>query len=111
MEFVFIWIICGIIAGMIGSSKGAGSSGFFLGFLLGPLGIIIALVMSGNKIKCPYCKKEIDPKAIKCPYCQSEIVKEKISETKGKIIFCVNCGKPNTSDFNYCIDCGTKLSK
>jgi len=73
MEYVFIWLMCGVIASIIGSQKGLGCGGFIAGVLLGPFGIILVLVMKGDKIKCPYCQKLIDKKAIKCPYCQSNI--------------------------------------
>ncbi len=49
MEFVVIWFICGIIAAAIGSSKGEGFVGFIIGFILGPLGIIAAILSSGNR--------------------------------------------------------------
>ena len=108
MELFLIWFFCSVIAGLIGAKKGAGCSGLFVGFLLGPLGIIIALIMSGNRIKCPYCKKEIDPKAMKCPYCQSDITEKKILEGK-KIVYCHNCGTANPDDFVECRKCSYKL--
>ena len=112
MEIIFIWIICGLIAGMIGSSKGSGCSAFFVGFLLGPFGIIIALIMSGNRIKCPYCRKEIDPKAVKCPYCQSEITHEKVTEVENEdVVYCHNCGGVNPVKYKHCTRCGKELVK
>lgn len=77
MEFVLIWLACGVIAGIIGSQKGEGCSGFLVGLILGPIGIITGLLSPGaNRVKCPYCRKLIDKKAIKCPYCQSDINSE-----------------------------------
>lgn len=73
MEFVVIWFICGIIAAAIGSSKGEGFVGFIIGFILGPLGIIAAILSSGNRKRCPYCKEFINRKATKCPKCQSDL--------------------------------------
>jgi hypothetical protein len=73
MEFVIIWLICGIISAIIGSKKGAGCSGFIIGILLGPFGIIIALITKGNRRTCPYCKELINKEAIVCPRCQRDI--------------------------------------
>jgi hypothetical protein len=74
MEYVIIWIVCGIIAGMIGAQKGEGCISFIVGVLLGPIGIITAILSKGNRVKCPYCQKLIDKKAIKCPYCHSDLM-------------------------------------
>jgi hypothetical protein len=73
MEWVFIWLACGVIAGIIGAQKGAGCASFAFGVLLGPIGVIIVLVSPGNRVKCPFCQKYIDPQAKVCPYCQSHI--------------------------------------
>jgi hypothetical protein len=45
------WVGCGVIGGAIGSSKGNGTAGFWLGLLLGPIGILIAAVMSATPEK------------------------------------------------------------
>lgn len=72
MEFLVVWIICGVVAAMIASAKGSSGCGFaIVGFFLGPLGIIIALVASG--VECPYCKKKIHEDATICPHCQKEL--------------------------------------
>ena len=73
MSFLIVWIVCGIVAAMIGSGKGATGSGFFLGLILGPLGILIAIFMKGNRRKCPSCHEVIDPTAMKCPKCQADL--------------------------------------
>jgi hypothetical protein len=56
----------------IGSNKGLGCAGLVLGLILGPFGIILVLVLNGDRVKCPFCGKLIDKKAIVCPYCQRE---------------------------------------
>jgi len=73
MLIVLFWIICGVIAGMIGSKKGEGPGAFFIGILFGPLGILFALVSSGNRKKCPACKELIHKEATRCPHCQKEL--------------------------------------
>ncbi len=85
MEFVLIWIVCGIVGAMIASSRGgSGPGGFFLGLLLGPLGVIITLFMggekemaakqlaAGEKKKCPRCAELVQPDALICKHCSHE---------------------------------------
>jgi hypothetical protein len=66
----FIW---GMIGMAIGQKKGIPGIGFFIGFLLGPIGVLLTLASKGNRIKCPFCKQMIDPKALICPHCRSEV--------------------------------------
>ena len=76
MVFI-LWIACGVIGAMIGSGKGEAFSSGCLGLLLGPIGIIIALVSSGNRIKCPLCKGVIPKDAAICMHCRSDLRPEK----------------------------------
>ena len=47
MQLIFIWITVGVICGVIASNKGhSGSFWFFIGLFLGPVGLILALVLS-----------------------------------------------------------------
>jgi len=88
METLLIfWLLCGIISSTVLSNKGRGAcGGFLLGMLLGPIGIILALVMSpdekqmekqklkqGDGRKCPYCAELIKLEAVKCKHCGSDI--------------------------------------
>ena len=68
-----ICIFTTIIGAIIGSKKGCLGAGLMLGMLLGPIGIIIILVMKGNKNKqCGFCKEYIHEQATICPRCQKE---------------------------------------
>jgi len=75
MELILIpWcLIWAIICSLIGARKGAAFSYFFLGAILGPIGVVIALVGKGNRVKCAYCRKLIDPNASVCAWCQREV--------------------------------------
>lgn len=77
MEFLIgllLWgLLWGLVGAVIGSAKGAAGSGFILCFLFGPLGVIIAIMGKGNRIRCPYCRKLVDPKATVCAYCQRNL--------------------------------------
>ena len=86
MEYVIIWIICGVIAGIIGTRKGQRRSAFVIGFLFGPLGIVLALVRKGDRRECPHCRELVHQEARACPHCQ-RVVSGKLS------IRCPHCGQ------------------
>lgn len=72
---IFFWIVCGIVATIIGSRKGAGCSAFIVGLALGPLGIVVAIIMKGDRQQCPSCQEYINKNASKCPNCQEDLKK------------------------------------
>ena len=72
MEWAFIWVACGIIAGIVANKKGEGCLGVIIGLLLGPLGALIAIASSGNRVECPHCKEMIHKAATVCPHCRRE---------------------------------------
>jgi RNA polymerase subunit RPABC4/transcription elongation factor Spt4 len=75
--YIILWLLCGIVGAMIGSRKGAGCAGFLLGIFLGPIGIIISIVMKGNRKSCPYCKELVQAEALKCPKCGAALTSSK----------------------------------
>ena len=72
MPILLGWFTCAIIAALIGSSKGETILGFIVGAIFGPLGIIFALISSGNRVPCEFCRSKVDPKASICPMCRSQ---------------------------------------
>ena len=84
---IVIWLAFGVAAMLVMQNKGrSGCGGFALGFLLGPIGLIIALVLSsdhreiekkalnnGDLRKCPQCAELIRVEAKKCRFCGSDV--------------------------------------
>ena len=62
----------GIIGAMISSRKGEWGTGFLLGFLLGPIGVLLALFMRGNRKECCHCRALIHKLATVCSHCGRE---------------------------------------
>lgn len=82
MEFILIWLLCGVIAGVIANSRGGSAMiGGLLGFLLGPFGVALAFFLGGEKEreaaaladglrkKCPMCAELVQPEAQVCKHC------------------------------------------
>ena len=96
MEFIIVWLLCGLICTVIAGAKGRSSFGhFFIGVLFGPLGVILSLVMpkntdrleklalnAGDLKKCPQCAEIVKSEAIKCKHCLSELPQPKV----GKVV-------------------------
>ncbi|MBZ0250894.1 MAG: zinc ribbon domain-containing protein [Burkholderiales bacterium] len=68
-----LWVISIIAATIIGHLKGEGGTGFLLALFLGPIGVIITIVLKGDRKVCPFCQEKIHKAARKCPKCQSEL--------------------------------------
>jgi hypothetical protein len=82
-----VWFVCALIAAAICEGKGlSAAAGFFLGLLLGPIGVIIAALLSGDETvleqralnsgqmrKCPHCAELVKWDAKVCRYCGREL--------------------------------------
>ncbi len=117
---IIFWLFCGIIGAMIGSRKGAGCGGFLLGILLGPLGVIISIVMTGDRKPCPYCKELIQKDAVKCPKCgaglsnsQQALSKQVIRRKRFYkwVKKCPQCAELIKKDARICRYCRYEFSK
>jgi ribosomal protein L40E len=122
LEFVIFWFLCGIVSAIVASNKGRSGCGWFLlGILLGPIGVVLALVVSkdtaavehaaldeGAMKKCLYCAELIRSEAIKCRFCGSEVLETRAlagntSEVEGN---CPNCDALLPIDSKSCRQCG-----
>lgn len=107
MEYIILWIVCGIGAAAIASSKGRSVFGWLIGgFLLGPIGLLIVGLMGrpapDESIlrKCPHCAEQILKEAKVCKHCGRDV------EPVDAPVSTVTC--PDTV---ACPDCGTELTE
>lgn len=77
MAGVIYFFVVGLVGALIGNRKGRLGLGLLLGVLLGPIGILIMVIVKGNRKKCPFCKEIMSVDAIRCPHCQKDIGKSK----------------------------------
>ena len=64
-----IWIGSALAAVAVGQRKGEGMAALVFGLLLGPLGLVIVLLSSGDRIPCPFCREAIKRGATLCRHC------------------------------------------
>jgi len=93
MEFLILWILCGVVTGVIAANKGRSGFGWFLiGAILGIFGIILiaclpslhpqTVQLASNPIiserapyrlkTCPDCAEEVMADARICKHCRYE---------------------------------------
>ena len=95
MEYIILWIVCGIGSAAIASSKGRSTFGWLvLGLLFGPIAVLIVGLMA---------KPAPDVETLrKCPFCAELILKE------AKV--CKHCGRDVEPKTTACPKCGTEVA-
>ena len=73
MELILLLLVCGFLGGVIGARKGASKAGWALGCLRGPIGLLIAAFLVGDRGICPYCRELVRRGSTVCPHCQRDI--------------------------------------
>lgn len=109
MEYIIIWIVCGIGAAAIASSKGRSAGVWFLGgLLLGPIGLLIVGFMGApapsvsSVRKCPFCAETILREAKVCKHCGREV--EPVVAPKNTVT-CPKCGAEVAIGSTWCQRC------
>ena len=109
MEYIIIWIVCGIGAAAIASSKGRSAGAWFLGgLLLGPIGLLIVGFMGApapnvsSVRKCPFCAETILREAKVCKHCGREV--EPVIAPKNTVN-CSKCGTEVAIGATWCPKC------
>jgi len=109
MEYVILWIVCGIGAAAIASSKGRSVFGWLIGgFLLGPIGLLIVGLMGkpapdeSTLRKCPHCAEMILKEAKVCKHCGRDV--EPIVIPKNTVT-CPKCGAEVAIGATWCQRC------
>jgi len=73
VEIVF-WIVINVLVGYaIGKAKDSVAGSIVLSVLLGPIGWIIALLLSGDVRRCPFCAENTRRAATVCKHCGRDL--------------------------------------
>lgn len=109
MQYIIIWIVCGIGAAAIASSKGRSAGAWLLGgLLLGPIGLLIVGFMGApapdvtTVRKCPFCAETILREAKVCKHCGREV--EPVVAPKNTVT-CPKCGAEVAIGATWCQRC------
>lgn len=93
MEWILIWIICGVFSAIIASSKGRSGLGWLvMGLIFGVFALLFVGFMppspkeeppsgAADEKKCPFCAETIKLEAKVCKHCGRDI--EPMPEPKG----------------------------
>lgn len=107
MEYVILWIVCGIGAAAIASSKGRSVFGWLIGgFLLGPIGLLLVGLMGkpapdeSTLRKCPHCAELILKEAKVCKHCGRDV-----TPVRDTTVTCRNCGTEVAIGATWCPKC------
>jgi hypothetical protein len=68
-----IWVVFIFVGYFLGQTKGNGPAGAFMGAIFGPIGWLLALIVSPEAKACPFCVTRIPFAAIVCPQCGRDI--------------------------------------
>ena len=84
---VVAWLVVGALVGFLaGRARGREEDGLKLGAFLGPVGWLITLCLSDQRLVCPKCGGVVAEGASKCCHCCSDI----------EPAFRIHCPKCNT---------------
>lgn len=71
---IAILAIAALIPAAIARHKGRSTFGFWLfGLVLWPAALVVSLVVSDQRHRCPHCMEPIHRQANVCPHCHSDL--------------------------------------
>jgi len=108
-EVIWFWVLFGGICTVIGARKGIPFQGFFCGFIFGPLGIVIMLLVSGNRKPCPFCLEKVHEAAAICPHCRQRLGGCGLNPFTPARVDCPRCQKEIPAPLTRCPGCGWAL--
>lgn len=103
-------LLFALVCWAIGHNKGRDVFGLLLGLFFGPIGLIVILLASDPREKCPHCGGYVNKNVTCCCHCGRELVARRVPK-----VTCPMCGQAIAraslhKGENQCPSCGESFS-